>query len=519
MTILSDKTTISSDSRAANVTQISWPDPQPLNDLVAVPAFTDNLLPKVLHAFVRDVADRMQSPPELVAAPVLIALASTAGRRFRIQPKQYDTAWIEVPNLFGAVVAPPGYQKSPSASAVFSLLQPIEEQWRAEYEREIAKWCARNKKKKGDKKSKDDDDHDEGTGEPKPKEKRLVLNNCTWEAAHEILCSNPQGCLLERDELAGLLAETEKPGHQGEREFLLTAWNGNSPYRVDRILRGSTHAEGVCISLFGGIQPARIRSHLAGEHGVALSDDGFAQRLQILFWPDARPYTYTDRAPNKEATATVAKIFRILANLPADPPSIFTFEEKAQAYFERWYVGLQTKVRSKKIPALICSHLTKYAGLMPTLAVLFELSERAAAVPTKRSLTTKPAAILLDPTNKGLLVSHLNVMRADRLCEFLEAHARRFYGCSTREQYTAKILAKKLQQNPDLETFTARDIERKCWKGLHSLFIKTACDVLVEKHWIATEKRPTTAKGGRSTTEYRVNPKIREMKHREGEDE
>jgi hypothetical protein len=498
---------------------VNWPDPKPLNDLAPVPELARDILPKCLGNFVFDQSDRMQAQPELVMAPLIVATGACAGRRFRIQPRRFDTDWTVVPNLYGAAVAPPGSMKSPTLGEVLKQLHPIERNWRECNQQALAEWLAKYGKKKGKKKEGDDVDDDDEPGEPKPIEKRLILNNVTWEQMHVILAGNLQGCLMVRDELAGLLAETEKSGHQGEREFILEAWNGNQPYDVDRVMRGSVHADAICLSLYGGIQPKKLRHYLSGGSGAALSDDGFAQRLQILVWPDQRPYIHTDRAPNKSASDAIAKIFRVLASFLCDPPLVFTFnvDDDAQGYFDRWHTNIQNRVRGNKDPAMLRSHLSKYPSLMPTLALLFELAERAAVAPAKRSLIANPE--LPDPKGTGLTVSLLNTMRADRLCEYLEAHAFRFYDCSTSEQWGAQILAKNLRQDTTIDTFTARDIDRKCWKSLPKQRIKTAIDLLVEKGWIAAVKRPTTKKGGKPTVEYRVNPKIREKSQKEVEED
>ena len=57
-------------------------------------------------------------------------------RRASIQPKANDDTWQVIPNLWGMVVAPPGFKKSPALKAVLSPLYEIESEWRRQYQEE-----------------------------------------------------------------------------------------------------------------------------------------------------------------------------------------------------------------------------------------------------------------------------------------------------------------------------------------------------------------------------------------------
>ncbi len=44
----------------------------------------------------------------------------------------------------------------------------------------------------------------------------------------DVLRANPQGVLVLRDELAGLIAELDREGMEGSRSFYLTGWSGKT---------------------------------------------------------------------------------------------------------------------------------------------------------------------------------------------------------------------------------------------------------------------------------------------------
>ena len=92
-----------------------WPKLEPLqSELPPVEAFSEELLLPSFRPLVRDVSERMQVPMDYPAVVILLCLAGAVNRRATIQPKAQDTGWVVVPNLWGGIIAPPGFMKSPS---------------------------------------------------------------------------------------------------------------------------------------------------------------------------------------------------------------------------------------------------------------------------------------------------------------------------------------------------------------------------------------------------------------------
>jgi hypothetical protein len=57
----------------------------------------------------------------------------------------------------------------------------------------------------------------------KPTQHRFKSNDTTTEKLGDLLTANPQGLLVFRDELIGLLASWEKEGREGDGRFTLKA--------------------------------------------------------------------------------------------------------------------------------------------------------------------------------------------------------------------------------------------------------------------------------------------------------
>jgi Protein of unknown function (DUF3987)/Domain of unknown function (DUF3854) len=90
-----------------------WPDPIPLgSDLPAVETFSLEFLPLSFRPLVEDVSERMQTPMDYAAASAIIGLAGCVNRRALVLPKREDLSWSVVPNLWGAIIGPPGFMKS-----------------------------------------------------------------------------------------------------------------------------------------------------------------------------------------------------------------------------------------------------------------------------------------------------------------------------------------------------------------------------------------------------------------------
>jgi len=488
----------------------AWPDPQPLPEgLPPVIPVGSEMVPGVVWRFAADIAERIQCPVEYPVAAVLVALGSVLGTQMGIRPKQRDD-WMEVCNLWGFVVGNPGVMKSPSTKEAIRSLVRLETQAKKEYDKKFLEYehaMERIRSKLKVLKSQAEKLLADGKAEeanepleemeklepPKPIRRRFIVNDPTVEKLLEIMVDSPNGQLWLRDELAGLFQNLSRKGRESDRAFLLECWNGQGSYSVDRIGRGNVHVDNAVVSIFGTIQPESLARYLVGQGKGGCVDDGFTQRFQLALWPDIEEeWRDVDREPDYEAQKAVAALFNNLSALDQHYTgshddgdiSYLHFSEEAQALYAKFRGNLERHLRAQEEGAAMETHLSKFRGLIPRLALIFHLCEADAGPVSKESLS-----------------------KALCFAECLESHARRIYSfVETRDPHAAQQLAKKIKTGVILGKFTCREVYKKHWSGLKQDDVECAIEVLLEARWIVARKKKPSR--GRGTTLYLVNPKV-----------
>lgn len=492
---------------AATSAHPEWPDPVPLPTLPKVPAFDLAWLPDAIREHVADVAQRMQCPPDMPAVGALGSLSAAIGRRERIMPKVHDT-WTVFPNLWGMVVAPPGWKKSPALAAMLAPLHGLEREASREHDAALADWAMEKERialsnsaaRSAGMQALKKNPAAEVTGllaEPaEPVPRRYVVNNFSLEALAEVMIGNPNGVLAFGDELHGLLKMADKAGNEELHAFLLMGWNGDDSFTLDRIGRGRRYVDHVCLSIVGGIQPGRLQEYLTeGGSGGAIGS-GFMNRFQLVTWPDLPDeYTYIDRAPDRAAQEAYQSVFNRLAggqgfpNLTANAAIPMErgarhFDAEAQKVFQDWHERNDRLCRSETLAPVMASHLSKYPSLVASLALILAVAEDVQGdVPAR------------------------HVHQAINLAEYFRAHAERVFSCTTRPDTAhAHALLGKIRAGAVDDGFTARDVYRNEWSLLHREGTEKAIALLCDHDYLARVESPHNGPGRPPGATFRINP-------------
>jgi len=486
-----------------------WPDPCPLPvEAAPVPPFPPEVLPESLRPWIADIAERLQCPPDYPAVGGMICLAAVVGRKIGIRPKRHDD-WLVVPNLWGLIVGRPGVLKSPALQEAMKPILPLEMEAKnqhalAQAEADANKAVADARRKVSEARIRDaikkgGDPYEIARlsmgGERPAVRRRYLVNDSSVEKLGELLNENPNGLLVFRDELLGLLCALERDGQEGARQFYLESWNGTGRFTYDRIGRGTVDIEACCLSILGSIQPGPLQDYLA-----TAPDDGLMQRFQLAVWPDLDAgWTDVDRWPDQAAKDRAWKVFKRLNDLaplavcasPAEGGNIpyLRFAPDAQVEFSRWRAALETRLRTEELHPALETCLAKYRSLIPSLALLIHLADSPEGGP-----------IALPP-----------LLKACAWGEYLEAHARRIYSARTAPALlSAMRLAAKIKDRAIKDAFTLRDVYRPAWSRLTTVEqAQAAANVLIDHDWLRAGTETTQ---GRPRASYRINPKVWEMR-------
>lgn len=502
-----------SESIASYAVPVAWGAVEEIpEEKYQIPHMDESFLPGPLRTWIADVAVRMQVPLEFVAAPAIVGFSSLIGRKVGIYPKKNDD-WIVVPNLWGALIARPGFFKSPTIAEALTPLEKLVSEANSNFEEKMKEWeveksindaafeAAKEQLIKAIKKGQEVDidkmrqkmkEIKQQSESSKPTCKRYKTNDATVEKVANLLLENPNGLLMVRDELYGWLASLNKGGREGDREFYLESWNGYGSFTVDRIGRGTSHIPALCLSVFGGIQPSKLEKYVLSN--IEDNDDGLLQRFQILLYPEmSSNWKNYDVSPNQRAKAKVEQLFESVARVPDAKDSKIDglhFDDEAQDLFNEWRASLEHFLRSGDIKNTgFESHMAKYRKLMPSLALIFHFVENHEAF------------------RKEQCVGAASTRLAIKWCDFLQRHAEKIYKVESNPQMgPAKALAKKIEDQKIRDGSSLRSIYRHHWSQLDCPEkLNGAVRILSDLNWIRVESE----KGNSKRSEIvRLNPEL-----------
>jgi hypothetical protein len=483
--------------------------PSPLPKLPDVPEFPLELLPDDLAAWVADAAERARFRPEFSAVPCMAALGSLIGRKLGIRLKRHDD-WTEYANVWGAIVGPPSALKSPAMREAMRPFKGLQVAADARYQEEqgdyeaaleicklqkgakrkaVAKALAKNPEAAIDLDCEEPD---------KPIARTYWTSDATAERLGELLAENPNGLLVERDELSAFLVKLEDETQATARGLYLSGWSGKEGYRFDRIGRGVTSLPKFALSIAGGIQPGPLSRYVRGAYSGERAD-GLLQRFQLLVWPDAETFRYIDRFPDKAAKEKANALFlRADAFDPetigqhdgfGDDPPFLRLSEEAQGLFVEWYSGFMRERRASEAGeenSALATHFGKYPGLAGKLALILHVAD--------------------DPGRRE--VSALTLTKALGWIQYLTPHARRVYhAVENPETDTAEKLLARIRRGELPSSFSARDVYRKCWQGLAEReSVKKACRLLFDYGWLIELPAPAPMNGRPADPVYSLSP-------------
>lgn len=228
----------------------------------------DGLSPNVCDILIK-VASSLQCSPDIALSAMFATVGVAMGKRVFIDDGKYKN----YPCLWICVVATSGSNKS---TPIKFFLQPLKD--RDTYNYGVYREELRAYKQAGD---------DKGD---KPVFKQYVISDSTPEARNQVLSVNPNGILLYRDELKGMIDDFGRYAKSGELSQMLSIFDSDTIV-VNRKSDEPLLIKDPFMGVIGSIQPSVLVDTFGNDN---MMNNGFNQRWLFCYLECLVPEMYND---------------------------------------------------------------------------------------------------------------------------------------------------------------------------------------------------------------------------------
>ena len=228
----------------------------------------DGLSPNATE-MLRKVASSLQCHVDIALSAMFATVGVAMGKRVIIDDGKYRN----YPCLWVCVVAPSGSNKS---TPIRFFLQPLKD--RDSYNYGVYREELRAYRQAGD---------DKGD---KPVFKQYVISDSTPEARNQVLSVNPNGILLYRDELKGMIDDFCRYAKSGELSQMLSMFDSDTIV-VNRKSDEPLLIKDPFMSIIGSIQPSVLVDTFGNDN---MMNNGFNQRWLFCYPESGMPEMYND---------------------------------------------------------------------------------------------------------------------------------------------------------------------------------------------------------------------------------
>lgn len=215
------------------------------------------------------VSSSLQCPVDIALTAMFATVGVAMGKRVVIDDGKYQN----YPCIWACVVAPSGSNKS---APVKFFLQALKD--RDTYNYGVYREELRAYKQAGD---------DKGD---RPVFKQYIISDSTPESRNQVLSVNPNGVLLYRDELKGMIDDFCRYAKSGELSQMLSMFDSDTIV-VNRKSDEPLLIKDPFISIIGSIQPSVLTDTFGSD---IMMNNGFNQRWLFCFPESGIPEMYND---------------------------------------------------------------------------------------------------------------------------------------------------------------------------------------------------------------------------------
>ena len=268
--------------------------------------FPIEILPKPVQEYFKDLEEYNKLNPDFLCGSFLAFSAISIGNKYRLR---YNENFCVNTSFWLALVGSSSTKKTPVMSKAFGPLMKLEVKRHKAFKKELGEYNV-------------------DSGSPRPTEKQTVVDDFTIESLYKIFSCNPQGILIKRDELDGLIEENGRYNSGGNEQKFLSMFSG-VPSKINRKKDDESYmTEKGLLCMIGGIQ-TEILSKLFSQ---GRDKNGFVQRM-LFVQTDNRSQSPPKRGAN-EALLTEYYSFCETLELIPDPdyPNIPEIDLTWEAY-------------------------------------------------------------------------------------------------------------------------------------------------------------------------------------------
>lgn len=263
-----------------NVEKIELPEIS--NNIIESLEFPIEIYPKEVQHYIIESSKKLNLSVDYMGSAFLWVLSLCTGNSMVMEVKP---GWVEVPNLWLAVVGKPGIGKTPSLNHIINPLKKLNIREQKEYKKKKEAFV------KYDKMTKEEKEQSEEIKEPVSGQ--FIVGDITIESLVQRHEQNPNAVGYYVDELAGMLKDMNKYRAGSDKEFWLSSWSG-TPISLNRKTSESNFVDKPFIPVLGGIQPAIFDEFAVGEN----KDNGFIDRLLVTYPKQLQVDEYNDNNIN-----------------------------------------------------------------------------------------------------------------------------------------------------------------------------------------------------------------------------
>ena len=327
--------------------------------------FPRGVFPDLVEKYIHENHIKQGFCIDFLYSSYLAVISALIGNRFKIR----GIGWEERPLLWVAIVGDSGVKKTP---AITSMMKPLEKYNKLLFQ-EFRKKLKEHKELKS-----------EGEKSDAPIAKQLLVDDTTIEALCKIMENNPDGLFLIKDELMGLIYDSQRYNKNGQEEKLLSIFSGKQIIINRKSDDSCSVIDHPYLTLLGGIQPALL-SQLFTENRL---NNGFIYRLLFCF-PDKvelrKPEEGFDSELYDEYENFLLRFTKLKSSFEFGEcnPIVVEMEEDAKTEFSNWldsYIYKSNEQESRE-------HKAKMEAYALRIALIIEFSSTMAMSYAPKSIS------------------------------------------------------------------------------------------------------------------------------------